>query len=74
MSQPEKGPYFSPISIPDLVDAAIKRGCEVCMGDGWVCEDHPLRPAHDGCGCGAPGMPCVCTGLNDVPAEKGSSS
>ena len=53
-----------PISIPDLVDAAIKRGCEVCLGEGWVCEDHPLKAwdGGDGC-CGAPGMPCVCTGL-----------
>lgn len=57
------------MSLPDLVAAAIRPGCEVCMGIGWVCENHPDRPwaamlpeCPTSCECGA-GMPCPCTGM-----------
>jgi hypothetical protein len=35
--------------------------CEVCAGEGWVCEDHPDKAwkVGDGC-CGAAGDPCKC--------------
>lgn len=54
-------------SLPGLVTSSARPACEVCFGTGFVCEDHPLRPWDSGtpadCGCGAAGMPCVCTGL-----------
>lgn len=33
--------------------------CTTCEGQGWVCEDHPLKPwsKGDGC-CGGAGMLC----------------
>ena len=39
----------------------IDPDCEVCLGIGWVCENHPNRAfsAECGCQCGA-GMPCEC--------------
>jgi hypothetical protein len=42
--------------------ARVRPGCEVCLGGGLVCEEHPLRAwdSGDGC-CGAAGMPCRCT-------------
>jgi hypothetical protein len=62
---------FIPVSIPDHVASLVQPGCEICMGLGWVCEEHPLRPWETGypadCSCGAPGMPCVCTGLQTAP-------
>ena len=35
--------------------------CPICLGIGWVCENHPDRAWDDemGCTCGA-GMPCAC--------------
>jgi hypothetical protein len=39
-----------------------KPDCPVCLGLGWVCENHPHLPWTDdgrGCQCGA-GMPCEC--------------
>lgn len=55
-------------SLPDLIAAATKPNCEVCLGGGWVCEEHPARPwetgSVDDCGCGAPGQPCACTGMD----------
>ena len=35
--------------------------CPVCLGIGWVCENHPDRAWSEefGCQCGA-GMPCEC--------------
>ena len=33
--------------------------CPVCLGSGWVCEDHPDKPwEHEG--CGGAGAPCFC--------------
>lgn len=60
------GPAFELVPIPDHVEAATNPACEVCLGCGWVCENHPLRPFDSGtaadCICGA-GQPCVCTGI-----------
>lgn len=38
--------------------------CPVCLGEGWVCEEHDLTAWGDGdeC-CGAAGMPCKCNPL-----------
>lgn len=60
-----RGEYVN-MYLPDLVKQAAK-ACEICFGDGWVCEEHPMRSWETGasadCQCGAPGMPCACTGL-----------
>jgi hypothetical protein len=60
-------PDYVPIALPDLIASATKVNCEVCLGTGLVCESHPMKPWDSGasadCLCGAPGMPCVCTGL-----------
>jgi len=39
----------------------IDPDCKLCLGVGWVCENHHHRAWTDelGCQCGA-GMPCVC--------------
>lgn len=47
--------------------------CPRCLGEGWVCENHPTRPADgftgaDDCDCGASGMPCVCLYHGDLEA------
>ncbi len=45
--------------------------CPNCMGERWVCENHPDKPSNkEGCECGA-GMPCpVCNDVKppDMPA------
>jgi hypothetical protein len=40
------------------------RECPICLGFGWVCENHPHSAWSEefGCQCGA-GVPCKC---NDV--------
>ena len=45
----------------------INPDCEVCLGIGWVCENHPQRPWSDrlGCQCGA-GMPCECVSADGL--------
>ena len=45
----------------------INPKCPVCLGLGWVCENHPDR-AWDtdiGCECGA-GVPCECQRANGL--------
>ena len=40
--------------------------CEICNGEGWVCENHPNNEWNEGnpeC-CGGAGMPCVCNKAN----------
>jgi hypothetical protein len=39
----------------------MDKNCPVCLGIGWVCENHPDKPWDDeiGCTCGA-GTPCSC--------------
>lgn len=39
----------------------IDPNCKVCLGIGWVCENHPQRAwtKELGCQCGA-GMACEC--------------
>jgi len=35
--------------------------CEICFGEGWVCENHPSKAWKDGDGCcGGAGAPCKC--------------
>jgi hypothetical protein len=43
------------------MELAMDEKCALCLGLGWVCENHPDRPWDDerGCTCGA-GMPCKC--------------
>ncbi len=44
---------------------AKEKTCDICTGEGWVCESHPDEKWGDGqyC-CGAAGMPCVCNESN----------
>lgn len=43
--------------------AVVNPDCKICLGLGWVCENHPDRAWSQelGCQCGA-GMPCRCQG------------
>lgn len=34
--------------------------CEICKGDGWVCENHPNQPQCHSDDCGGAGEPCIC--------------
>jgi hypothetical protein len=45
----------------------IDPDCKVCLGIGWVCENHPNRAWSQklGCQCGA-GMPCECVPADDL--------
>ena len=49
-----------PPRISDIDDA--NKDCIKCLGQGWVCENHPDRVAHE-CPCGGAGMPCTCNPL-----------
>jgi hypothetical protein len=41
--------------------------CEICGGEGWVCEDHPFVSWDEGQGCcGGAGVPCPCN-TSDPP-------
>ena len=42
--------------------------CRICLGMGWVCENHPDKVWDEdlGCQCGA-GMPCECQRCLDKP-------
>jgi hypothetical protein len=55
------------MNMPDFIAAHANVECPICGGTGWVCEVHPDRPWETGdirdCRCGAPGMPCRCTGV-----------
>ena len=54
-------------SLPETVLSRANVECPLCGGDAWVCEAHPNLPWENGsesqCRCGAPGMPCRCTGM-----------
>jgi len=41
--------------------------CPRCVGEMWVCDQHPWEPwPHDG--CAGPGVPCpICQDPNDRP-------
>jgi hypothetical protein len=43
--------------------------CEICGGEGWVCENHPFIAWDDGdgCPCGGAGAPCRCNPFALVP-------
>lgn len=46
--------------------------CEICLGEGWVCENHPQNPWNFGdpsC-CGGAGAPCDCN-TQRPPRAKG---
>lgn len=50
--------------VGQLVKGSVMYECNVCKGDGWVCERHPTKPWSDvGCKCGA-GVPCECNKSN----------
>jgi hypothetical protein len=45
-----------------------KHVCEICGGEGWVCEVHPWIAWDEGCGfCGGPGVPCQ-SNTSDPPS------
>ncbi len=43
---------------------ADNKPCTICDDKGWVCENHPLKPAvmfsdrEDACQCGGAAEPC----------------
>lgn len=40
----------------------VKDVCKICLGEGWVCENHPQNAWQGGnqtC-CGGAGKPCKC--------------
>lgn len=45
--------------------------CSICLGIGWVCENHPDRPWDDelGCTCGA-GEPCKCNAVGEPGVDE----
>lgn len=45
--------------------------CPVCLGLGWVCENHPglTWDTELGCQCGA-GMPCGCQRAEEPDTSK----
>jgi hypothetical protein len=49
-------------------DEMIDPNCKICLGLGWVCENHRNRIWDlmlGGCECGA-GMPCECQRANGL--------
>lgn len=45
----------------------IDKDCDICLGEGWVCEIHQDKPwREDGCMCSA-GKNCVCNIDGDFP-------
>lgn len=41
--------------------------CQICKGEGWVCEDHPTEKWGYGLtGCQLPGAPCRCNPLSRI--------
>jgi hypothetical protein len=51
----------------------IDPNCAVCLGLGWVCENHPkkVRDENLGCQCGA-GMPCECQRAKGLDQDNGA--
>lgn len=47
------------------IDQPGRPDCEICGGDGWVCEDHKNEPMshwiYNKGECGGAGMPCTCS-------------
>ena len=51
--------------------------CEICDGDGWVCENHPNLPWEDAdspraCDCGGAGSPCHNCNTERPPRMNGT--
>ncbi len=57
-------------------EAPFPTKCGICLGSGWVCEEHPTRPwggmtkSKRACECGA-GAPCVCNPVHEKNRAKG---
>ena len=51
------------------------KGCLICLGLGWVCENHPDKVWDKdlGCECGA-GMPCQCNGAGVPGVDEPDTS
>lgn len=46
----------------DLHQRLCQDVCNICKGEGWVCENHPdvqWNDGNPGC-CGGAGKPCKC--------------
>ena len=43
---------------------SMNEDCELCLGEGWVCENHPDTP-WERCSCNGAGDPCRCNSLFD---------
>jgi hypothetical protein len=63
-------------NVLDRPALAKKPRCEACDDTGWVCENHPNRPAScagskrwDVCECG-PGAPCLCCNTDGKIDER----
>jgi hypothetical protein len=52
-------------------DKAMDANCPICLGIGWVCENHPDRAWDDelGCTCGA-GEPCRCNAVGEPGVDE----
>ncbi len=51
-----------------------QKECEICYGEGWVCEDHTNKAWGDGNGCcGGAGSPCVCN-KTPLASNRGDKS
>lgn len=71
---------FRAVRTPELVESFARadgksylnpQRCPTCVGERWVCENHPLLPwSEEGCECGA-GEPCpMCNPCSrDVPPQ-----
>ena len=53
------------MSSKEELEATNDPECNICSGEGWVCENHSDKAwGHgDGC-CGGAGMPCKCNTSN----------
>lgn len=55
-------------SITELDRANVE--CPICLGEGWVCENHDDKPwGYGEACCGGAGMPCRCNLLSRAGAR-----
>lgn len=59
------------LEITPVHNTMTEQICPTCLGERWVCENHPNKPWNEnGCECGA-GAPCLdcnpTTGRDDPP-------
>lgn len=45
----------------------MNKDCQICVGEGWLCEQHPDLPFPHDKDCSGPGIPCRCNRGNYIP-------